>query len=108
MKPIRFTLRYTIKRKDFYECQKLDGFKSRMYYTKIRKQLFINSVDKVDRLKNRNFIVKWWNDYKKLKNLTENYTYLDIDIEFWEDSRDSLVRALAGLTIYNMKREGII
>ena len=52
MKPIRFTLRYTIKRKDFYECQKLDGFKSRMYYTKIRKQLFINSVDKVDRLKN--------------------------------------------------------
>lgn len=108
MEIIRFKLAYTIKRKDFYECQKLDNFRSRMYYNKIRKQLFINSVDEVNRLRNKNFIIKWWNNYKKLKNLTENFTYLDIDVEFWENSRDSLIRALTGLTINNMKKEGLI
>jgi len=104
----RFKLVYYVSREEFNRLKKLDGFNGRIAYNEIRKHLYQKSYNIVLKNMNKNFIVKWWNNYYELKDLTNNYTYLDIDVDWWENPQDSLTRALTGVILHNMKKEGLI
>lgn len=104
----RFKLVYTIKRDEFYRIKNLNAFDSRVAYNKIRINLFLKCKNKVEYLSNKNILSKWWGGYYQLKDLVNDYSYLDIDIEFYECWKDSLVRGLARGTMNQMRKDGII
>ena len=106
MTPIKFKLVHRITRNNFHKLNHLDNFNQKIAHDNIRKKLYIDATYKVLKLENKNFISKWWNNYQELKNLTENYTYLDIEIVWWE--KDAVIRALTEMTMYNMKKGGMI
>lgn len=99
---------YNISKKKFLKLKELNYFDSKVAYNKIRKNLYLKSKIKVKEYENRNIFAKWWNNYYELKDLTSNYTYLDIDVVFQETMEDVLKRQLKGMVMYNLKREGLL
>ena len=106
MKSKRFELIHYIEREDFCYWKRQDNFCQRYFITLTKILLWEKALLKVQFYKNKNIISKYLNNYYELKDLTENYTYLDIDIKFYETF--SLARIITPFILNNMKKEGLI
>lgn len=102
----RFNLTYTIKREDFFYWKKQDNFNQRLFITHAKIYLWERCLIDLDYLQHKNFFSKWWNNYYMKKDLIENYTYLDIDISFYEEF--NLAGVLTPILLEKFRMEGII
>lgn len=105
MKLVRFKLIHRIKREEFYYWKNVSPFSQRCFIRVTKIYLWEKAKLEVEYFKNKTFVSKWLHDYYNKKNLIENYTYLDIDIVFYEEF--NLARILTPYLIGKMKKEGI-
>jgi len=102
----RFNLILKIKREDFLYWKRQDNFNQRLFLTWSKIYLWENALLDVEYYSNKNIFSKWWNNYYIKKDLIENYTYLDIDVEFYEEF--NLARVLTPILLEKFKQDKII
>jgi hypothetical protein len=103
MKTKRFELIHFIEREDFYFWKNQNNFNQRIFIMRTKIHLWEKCSLEVQYFKNKSFISKWLHNYYEKKDLIENYTYLDIDIKFYENF--NLARILTKVIIESYKTE---